>query len=80
MPCLGKIEHLELSVFWLRALLFDVVLNSLSCATIADCGDVVTIGPERSTPELLFDGGDLKTAFGSEGFYETDDLSTGVDG
>ena len=62
----------------LPPLVADVVLNGFTVAAIADRCDVVTIGPEFSTPELCFDIRKLETGCGGESFDPSDDLSATV--
>jgi hypothetical protein len=78
MPRLGQIEHRELDVYGLSALLLDVSSDRLPGATIPNRGDVVAIRPELPAPEFGFDIGQLEAALRRERFDETDHLSAGI--
>ena len=45
---------MKLSVFFLVALLLDIIANGAFRAMLTDCTDIVAITPELAAPQLLF--------------------------
>jgi hypothetical protein len=77
---LCKIEQLELDFGRLLSLFLDVSEDGVFRSSIAHRADVVAIRPERSSPQLLFDGWDFETGSGCEFLDHADDAASRMRG
>lgn len=72
-------QHAQLCGLRSHTLFSDVLLYRFPVTSLADCGDIVSVCPEFSSPELLSQVGMCFEEFsGSDAFVHSDQLSGGV--